>query len=36
LATPKQIRQIATSIEEFGFVGPVLVGASDGAMVGRG
>jgi DNA modification methylase len=34
--TPKQIRQIAASIKEFGFINPVLVDGSNGIMAGHG
>ncbi len=34
--SPKQIRQIAASIKEFGFVSPVLVDGSDGIIAGHG
>ena len=34
--TPKQIRQIAASIKEFGFVNPVLVDSFDGIIAGHG
>jgi DNA modification methylase len=33
--TPKQIKQIAASIEEFGFVNPVLVDSDDGIVAGH-
>lgn len=33
--TPKQIKQIAASIQEFGFVNPVLVDGSDGIVAGH-
>ena len=33
---PKQIRQIAASIKEFGFVNPVLIDGSDGIIAGHG
>nr|WP_170610931.1 site-specific DNA-methyltransferase [Ruegeria arenilitoris] len=32
----KQIAQIATSIEQFGFTNPVLIGADDGIVAGHG
>jgi DNA modification methylase len=32
----KQIRQIATSIEQFGFVNPILVDGNDGIIAGHG
>jgi DNA modification methylase len=32
----KQVRQIATSIEQFGFVSPVLVDSKDGIIAGHG
>ena len=34
--SPKQIRQIAASIEEFGFVNPVLIDGSNGIIAGHG
>jgi DNA modification methylase len=34
--TPKQIKQIATSIKEFGFISPVLVDGTDGIIAGHG
>jgi ParB-like chromosome segregation protein Spo0J len=34
--SPKQIRQIATSIEQFGFVSPVLIDAKGGIIAGHG
>ena len=34
--SPKQIRQIAASIKEFGFVNPVLIDGSDGIIAGHG
>lgn len=34
--TPKQIKQIAASIEQFGFVSPVLVDANGGIIAGHG
>jgi DNA modification methylase len=34
--TPKQIKQIAASIEQFGFVNPVLLDAKDGIIAGHG
>ena len=34
--TPKQIKQIATSIQQFGFVSPVLIDAKDGLIAGHG
>ena len=34
--TPKQIRQIAASIKEFGFVNPVLVDSFNGIIAGHG
>jgi DNA modification methylase len=34
--TPKQIKQIAASIEQFGFVSPVLVDANSGIIAGHG
>jgi len=34
--SPKQIKQIATSIQQFGFVSPVLVDAADGIIAGHG
>ena len=33
--TPRQIKQIATSIQEFGFINPVLVDGSDGIVAGH-
>jgi len=33
--TPRQIRQIAASIQEFGFINPVLVDGSDGIVAGH-
>ena len=32
----KQVRQIAASIEQFGFMSPVLVDAKDGIIAGHG
>ena len=34
--TPKQIRQIAASIKEFGFINPVLIDRSGGIIAGQG
>jgi DNA modification methylase len=34
--SPKQIQQIADSIEAFGFVNPVLIGAGNGIVAGHG
>jgi DNA modification methylase len=34
--TPKQIRQIAASIKEFGFINPVLIDGSGGIIAGHG
>src|ERR1700694_3404376 len=34
--TAKQIKQIAASIEQFGFVSPVLLDAKDGIIAGHG
>ena len=34
--SPKQIRQIAASIKEFGFVNPVLIDGSNGIIAGHG
>ena len=34
--TPKQIKQIATSIKEFGFISPVRVDATDAIIAGHG
>lgn len=34
--TPKQIKQIAASIEQFGFVSPVLVDANSGIIASHG
>ncbi|MGA7327026.1 MAG: ParB N-terminal domain-containing protein, partial [Rhodomicrobium sp.] len=34
--TPKQIRQMAASIKEFGFINPVLIDGSDGIIAGHG
>jgi DNA modification methylase len=34
--TPKQIKQIAASIKEFGFISPVLVDATDAIIAGHG
>jgi DNA modification methylase len=34
--TPKQIKQISASIEQFGFVNPVLLDAKDGIIAGHG
>jgi ParB-like chromosome segregation protein Spo0J len=34
--TPRQIKQIAASIKEFGFISPVLVDGSDGIIAGHG
>jgi DNA modification methylase len=34
--TPKQIRQIAASIKEFGFINPVLIDGSNGIIAGHG
>lgn len=33
--TPRQIKQIATSIQEFGFINPILVDGSDGIVAGH-
>lgn len=33
--TPRQIKQIAVSIQEFGFINPVLVDSSDGIVAGH-
>lgn len=33
--TPRQIKQIATSIQEFGFINPVLIDGSDGIVAGH-
>ncbi|HWV54818.1 ParB/Srx family N-terminal domain-containing protein [Pseudorhodoplanes sp.] len=33
--TPRQIKQIAASIQEFGFINPVLVDGSDGIVAGH-
>lgn len=33
--TPRQIKQIAASIEEFGFINPVLIDGSDGIVAGH-
>jgi DNA modification methylase len=33
--TPRQIKQIAASISEFGFINPVLIDASDGIVAGH-
>lgn len=33
--TPRQIKQIAVSIQEFGFINPVLVDGSDGIVAGH-
>ena len=32
--TPRQIKQIAASITEFGFINPVLIDGSDGIVAG--
>ena len=34
--TPKQIKQIAASIKEFGFINPVLIDGSNGIIAGHG
>ena len=34
--TPKQVKQIAASIKEFGFISPVLLDGSDGIIAGHG
>ena len=34
--TNKQIKQIADSIEEFGFTNPILVDENDGVIAGHG
>jgi ParB-like chromosome segregation protein Spo0J len=34
--TAKQIRQIAASIQEFGFISPVLIDGTDGIIAGHG
>ena len=34
--TPKQIKQIAASIKQFGFINPVLIDSSDGIIAGHG
>jgi len=34
--TPKQIKQIAASIKEFGFINPVLIDGSGGIIAGHG
>lgn len=33
--TPRQIKQIAASIQEFGFISPVLIDGSDGIVAGH-
>src|SRR6516165_438471 len=34
--TPKQVKQIAASIKEFGFITPVLIGGDGGIIAGHG
>ena len=34
--TPRQIKQIAASIKEFGFISPVLIDSSNGIIAGHG
>jgi ParB-like chromosome segregation protein Spo0J len=34
--TAKQIKQIAASIKEFGFISPILIDGADGIIAGHG
>lgn len=34
--SPEQVKQIAASIQEFGFTNPILVGSDDGILAGHG